>query len=232
MVQITANEKTYRGIRDKLESGLLSPGDKLVTRRLATEFGVSLSPVREAINRLATEGLIEHTPGAGAQVRRLSLDDINELYVLRDAIESCAAGLAALNATESDLEELEYCVAEQAKIAKGISKSTKGVATKKQFLRWLRLEERYHETIVLASRNKLLSKVIRGHRTIANVFESQIGNVSILSTGVANSTVAGKKKLLVVFRRRDSESARSLMSQQIETGRKTVVDHLRKKKLQ
>ena len=86
-MQLSANEKSYQAIRRKLESGKLGPGDKLITRTLAQEFGVSLSPVREAINRLATEGLVDHTPGAGAAVKSLSLDDLNDLYVLRDAIK-------------------------------------------------------------------------------------------------------------------------------------------------
>ena len=67
-MQLSANERSYQAIRRKLETGKLGPGDKLITRTLAQEFGVSLSPVREAINRLATEGLVDHTPGAGAEV--------------------------------------------------------------------------------------------------------------------------------------------------------------------
>ena len=63
-------EQAYRHIRSKLSNGTFVPGEQLVNRVLATEIGVSVIPVREAINRLATEGLVEHVPGSGAFVRQ------------------------------------------------------------------------------------------------------------------------------------------------------------------
>ena len=94
-VQDTLSEKTYRNLRGKLLAGELKAGAQLVNRTLAQAMNVSLAPVREAIQRLATEGLVEHVPGAGAFVRKSSPQDLEELYVLREAVESCAAAEAA-----------------------------------------------------------------------------------------------------------------------------------------
>ena len=65
-MQDTLSEKTYRELRRKVLTGELEAGSQLVNRTLAQAMEVSLAPVREAIHRLATEGLVEHVPGAGA----------------------------------------------------------------------------------------------------------------------------------------------------------------------
>ena len=95
-------EQAYKHIRGKLSNGTFVPGEQLVNRVLATEIGVSVIPVREAINRLATEGLVEHVPGSGAFVRQADGQQLHDLYVLRDALESCAAGEAAADAGSKD----------------------------------------------------------------------------------------------------------------------------------
>ena len=227
-MSLTANEKSYQNIREKLENGTLLPGDKLITRTLAKEIGVSLSPVREAISRLATEGLIQHTPGAGAVVKRLDIDELDELYVLRDAVESCAAGIAAETMTSNNLEQLQELIDQQATIASDISSSARGTATKKQIGIWLRIEEQFHQTVIRCSRNKLLSKVNQDHRTLVRIFESQIKHSSILTATVAQTTVDGKRKLLETFQSRDADAAKQLLSRQIQLGRKTVINFLRR----
>ena len=231
-MQRSAFEKSYWAIRQNLENGELGPGDKLVTRTLAGQLGVSLSPIREAINRLANEGLVEHTPGAGAEVKRLSTEDLNDLYVLRDAIESCAAGLAAELTCADDLEELELIVSGQAILAAELTNSDQASATKSQMSKWLTLEERFHETIMRCARNQLLAKVVRDHRTIGRVFESHLIHESLLNAEVANRTVSGKRELLDAFRKRDPESAKAIMSQQIRNGRRHVIGILREKGIQ
>ena len=80
-------EISYAYIRERLASGEFPPGKQLVNRTLAEEIGVSVIPVREAINRLSSEGLVDHVPGAGAYVRKANRQDLNNLYVLRDALD-------------------------------------------------------------------------------------------------------------------------------------------------
>ena len=227
-MQQTQSEKSYQAILQQIHTGSLAPGMQLVTRTLAAEIGVSLSPVREAINRLATEGLIEHTPGAGAVVRQLSLEDLDELYVLREAIESCAAGLAAELMTSRDLEDLEDLVEAQQDIATDLKGSVRGKATSRQLKNWLSLEEQFHDSVVRLARNRLLAKVIRDHRTISRVFESHALDPSILNAAVAEETVKGKKQLLAAFKKRNSDKASDLMSSQINRGRRNVMRQLKR----
>ena len=96
----TLAEKSYDYIRKRLSEGDLPPGKRLVNRVLADEIGVSVIPVHEAIHRLVPESLVEYVPGSGAFFRKTNLHNLENLYVLRDALESCAAGTAARYMTE------------------------------------------------------------------------------------------------------------------------------------
>lgn len=82
-------------VREDTLAGRLGPGERLVESDLTARFAVSRGPVREALRRLAAEGLIEHWPHRGAVVRRLSKRAIRELFEIRIEMEALAARLAA-----------------------------------------------------------------------------------------------------------------------------------------
>jgi DNA-binding GntR family transcriptional regulator len=107
-------ERVLAGLRQEIISGTLRPGDRLVERELADRFGVSRVPVREAVRALVTEGFVHFETPRRALVRRLTLDDVRELFELREALEVYAAGLAAARATPEDLAETEKLLASAA----------------------------------------------------------------------------------------------------------------------
>jgi DNA-binding GntR family transcriptional regulator len=226
---ISLAEKSYLYIRQKLERGEMPLGSQLVNRTLAAEIGVSVIPVREAIHRLATEGLIEHRPGAGAYVPNPSGQDLDNLYVLRDAIESCAAGEAAQHISDFQLQQLRSIVSESSQLAKEIGSQRDSTATKEQFDRWVDLEKQFHELLIEASRNSLLVKVIHEHRAISDIFESQRRESFQLKFETAEETCLGKAEILDALTERDSQRVRQLISEQIQNGRKMVLCHLRKR---
>ena len=225
-MQVTLNETAYQHIRSSLTSGKLAPGERLLTRSLAEEIGVSLAPVREALHRLATEGLIEHIPGAGAFVRQRDRQELEELYVLRDAIESCAASEAARFASDQQLGTLKHLLHEMLEIAEEIDSHPRKRATKTQFARWLKCDERFHQVIVEGSRNRLLMKVISDHRAISAVFEAQRNASRVLTNTICRETYRQHCDLFEALKHRDADRARQLMSQQIRYGQKTLFDHL------
>jgi DNA-binding GntR family transcriptional regulator len=224
----TLAEKSYDYIRERVSRGDLPPGKRLVNRALADEIGVSVIPVREAIHRLASEGLVEHVPGSGAFVRKTDAHDLDNLYVLRDALESCAAGEAARYATEHQVEELESVLGEAAEIAGQIKRQAKKHATKRQINTWLDTEQRFHELLIEAARNPLLAKVTHEHRAIGQIFDAQRDDPQLLTSNVATQTCLGKQSLLEAIKARDHQRARELMSEQIQRGRKQVLSHLRR----
>lgn len=223
-------EKSYDYIRSKVSSGDFGPGKRLVNRTLAGEIGVSVIPVREAINRLASEGLVERVPGAGAFVRKPTRQDLDNLYVLRDALESCAAAEAARYITEDQLEELEYLLEQARSIASQVQQQPKGHSTKGQLNRWLDGEQQFHALLVEASRNPLLAKVIDENRAISIVFEAQRNDPRMLTAEVAEETCDSKAELLRALGERNPDEARRLMSAQIQRGRKMVIAYLNRQK--
>lgn len=223
----TLAERAYQHIRGKLAEGELAPGRQLVNRVLADEIGVSVIPVREAIHRLASEGLVEHVPGSGAFVRMVDREQLSNLYVLRDALESCAAGEAARNITSYQLEELESLLDEARTITAQVAANSKKHATKRQMNLWLDNEQRFHELLVESAHNPLLAKVVQEHRAIGEVFDAQRDDPQLLSADVAEYTCAGRSDLIDALRQRDHTRARQLTSEQIQRGRKQVLERLR-----
>lgn len=97
-------------LRDAIISGELQPDDSLSEAALAQRLSTSRTPVREALARLAKEGLVRLAPGRGARVTDISLADIRDLFQLREALEALAARLAAANATAA-VDELNRLIA-------------------------------------------------------------------------------------------------------------------------
>src|SRR6478735_10793417 len=100
-------EKIYNHLRTKLLAGELPPGARLDYKKISAEMGVSTTPVREAMGKLASEGLVELVPRAGAIVRKLGAQEAVQLYGVREAIETYAAAKAAEKISEARLQQLE-----------------------------------------------------------------------------------------------------------------------------
>src|SRR5882757_10557537 len=94
-------------IRDRISNGTYPPGTRLVERDLAAEFAVSRLPVREAVRMLNTEGFVEMLATRGVIVKHLSRTDVDELFDVREALETLAFRRAAERATKGDVMRLE-----------------------------------------------------------------------------------------------------------------------------
>lgn len=102
----TLTERVYDALRDEIVTGAMSPGTRLVRRALGKRLGVSAMPVTEALLRLEMDGLVESQPLYGSRVRPLTIADVRNDQVLREAIECQAARVCAENASDADLSKL------------------------------------------------------------------------------------------------------------------------------
>ena len=100
---VSRADYVYCRLLEEIRSGKFQPGDRLREVDLATRLNVSRTPVREAIRRLASEGLIELAPGRGVKIIELTRQQVRELYFLRATLEGAAARLAAAHASESEI---------------------------------------------------------------------------------------------------------------------------------
>ncbi|MCC6945829.1 MAG: GntR family transcriptional regulator, partial [Thermomicrobiales bacterium] len=102
--------RVVESLRDAIGSGALKPGQRIVEQDLAEQLAVSRLPIREAIRQLEYEGLLESIPHKGAVVATVSERDIRELFSLRDALETLAAGLVAQRASPDEVNQLQVIV--------------------------------------------------------------------------------------------------------------------------
>jgi DNA-binding GntR family transcriptional regulator len=101
-----AADQIHATLKEEILSGEISSGDLLSENDIAGRFEVSRTPVREALNQLACEGLVQVLPQRGHLVRTISFSEIMETFRLRELLEVEAAGEAAHNITDQELEDL------------------------------------------------------------------------------------------------------------------------------
>ena len=138
-------EKAYMVIRGKLLSGMLVPQSRLTEQQFSEEIGVNRGDIRQALARLLAEGLVVKGKKGGFFVKEFTKEDLKELYEVRFILESAAATLVSVRATEKDYGDLS-------KIADHI----KLMADNGYDLGVYEADLRFHMTLVKAAHNKKL----------------------------------------------------------------------------
>jgi len=139
-------ELAYKRLREGIRAGEFRPGQRLRETELAARLNVSRTPVREAIRRLASDGLIEVAPSRGVMIIDLSKQQVRELYALRETLEGAAARLAAQHASPAEIEAMGELL--QACRAAGQAQEI------------ARLNLLFHQTIQDAAHNRYLAQAL------------------------------------------------------------------------
>lgn len=103
----------YQDLRQRILDSRLKPGTALSVPALARSLGISRSPVREAVQRLIHDGLATHVPHRGAEVARLEIADLIDIYVVKEPLTGLSARLAATRLTQEDVGTLRQMMDEQ-----------------------------------------------------------------------------------------------------------------------
>jgi len=149
-------EEIYDALHRQIIAGKYGPGDWLRQEDIATLMGVSMTPVREALDLLVSTGLAERVPYRGVRVREMSTKDIADAYGLRLILEALTAREAALHITAEQISSLEKIMAEMKKRVK-----LNEMPQERQ------LSREFHALIAEASGNDLLTKL---YAVVANAF--------------------------------------------------------------
>ena len=142
----TLHGEVLAKLRDYLVEGNLSDGARIPERQLCESFGISRTPLREALKVLANEGLVELLPNRGARVRTLSPQDIRELFDVMAGLEALAGRLACENITESQISSIETMHHEMY-----------GFYLRRDMHGYFQANQAIHQMIVEAARNRALS---------------------------------------------------------------------------
>ncbi len=179
----------YTLILDAIDTGLYRPGDRLVESELADRFGVSRTPIREALQRLETQSLLARD-GRSLIVASLDHNQMAELYAVRTELEGLAARLAARHATEEEVEVLRSMVEEDSAMIDNPSVLA-------------RANRRFHKMIHLASHNRyLVQQLDLVHRSMA-----LMATTSLAADGRGEIALGEHKAIVDAIARRDEDAA-------------------------
>lgn len=139
----------FNTLREGILTGKLKPGERLMEIHLADKLGVSRTPIREAIRMLELEGLVTMIPRRGAEVSRISEQDLRDVLEVRASLESLAARLACVKITEEQRQELRN--AADAFVKSTLSGNVTAVA---------QADVKFHDIILQASGNRQLIQLV------------------------------------------------------------------------
>ena len=204
---MTLRERAYVEIKSQILAGKLPPGSAISEAELADALGISRSPVREAFQQLARDGLVEIFPKRGTFVAELTPREVREVFELRAAIESTCARLAAERATPADIENLRrLCDAIDAASA-GDASYDAGAA--------------FHAGVAEAAHSRYL----------AEAFEAGQAKIDMASRAAADSR--GEERPNLTHRdiynaivARDGDEAEHIMRAHLEHSAKSLIDRL------
>lgn len=184
-----APKDAYQLVLDAIDVGIYKPGDRLVESELADRFGVSRTPIREALQRLETQSLLSRD-GRSLIVSSLDHNQLAELYVVRTELEGLAARLAAQHATKEEIHVLREMVMAD-------------MALKDDPNALARANRRFHKQIHLASHNRyLVQQLDLVHRSMA-----LMASTSLAAVGRPETALAEHDAIVAAFERRDPEGA-------------------------
>jgi DNA-binding GntR family transcriptional regulator len=203
-------DSVYARLRDMILANILRSGQKLVDRDLAEQLGVSRTPVREALGRLAMMGLVEARSRRGYYVRQYTAEDVSDLYEFRKVLEVNAARMAATNAAPEHLREFDRVLVELDKQASNSGNRARTVE----------LDLEIHNLIATASGNAALEQAVRNlmDKVMCFIWVDWVDPRSADSEGMA-AAHEEHRTLILKIKEGDAEGAARTMEAHIDHAR-------------
>lgn len=204
-------DKLAATLQARVLNGELPMGARLRQAALAEEFGVSRTPVREALRKLQASGLVELRPNRGALVRGLSGREIRDAYEVRAELEGLAAELAALHVHHAHVDRLRRAQGQfRAALADAVAAREAGAELSQDVSdRWGRANDLFHQVIQEAAGNDVLTATLAHlHRSFPRDLSRTVLRES---TMLLQENVSEHEAILDAIERRDADAARELM---------------------
>lgn len=209
-------DRLFERIGEEIVTGTLPPGSKISEPALSRRFGVSRSPVREALRRLEERKLIKSVKNVGAHVVAFSLSEVMEVYHAREALEGMACRLAAERMTDAEITELGEILEEH---GKQLDQRDDGAYYQDSY------DMDFHYRIARGSHNFLIEKILcEEFYLLMRLFRYQHNWIS----GRGRQAWNEHAHILMVLRARDPELAEILMRRHVAVARDNFEGGLRK----
>ena len=214
--------QAYDHLQRKILSGDLRAGMVVSEQSIASEIGMSRTPVREAIRDLEQEGVLEQVPRYGTIVKELQRRDLAELYELREALEPYAVAQAAGRLPVEELAKLKRFCDEIAVLIKELNDTRRHALDAAQMRRLLSADLGFHLVLLRAAGNRRLMKIVTDSRLLTGVF----GTPRQEHTGeVLQETLDYHTQILKAVESGNQDRARKLMAEHIRLSRQQSLEH-------
>ncbi|SHI39921.1 GntR family transcriptional regulator [Lutispora thermophila] len=206
MEYFTRNQ-IYEKIRQDILDGKYIRGQSLVEMKLAKEFGVSRTPIREVLRQLELDGLVESIPNRGVFVLGITNEDIKQIYAIRQRIEGLAALWAADRMTSEDLKELE-----------NIYNLMEFYTQRQDVDQVAKLNTQFHEIIFKSANCKYLKNILSNFQ----VYLQWARYASLKVHGRLQAALAEHKDILEALKQKDGVLAEKRIMEHVDNSRKNL----------
>ncbi len=194
----------HQRIREAIASGVFKPGQRITETQLAEWLSISRTPVREAVQRLLTQGLLTQTAGQGLTVTKLDYQAIVELYAMREVLESAAARSAASQATEPEIDLLEDIV--------GMERAVPADAPEDA----AHYNRQFHQALGRAAHNRYL---LASQSALEDALVL-LGNTTLGFEGRHAEAVEEHERIVAAIRNRDADAAAQAIASHIRAAQR------------
>lgn len=201
----------YETLKDDIRHGELRPGEPLSENQISRRLDISRTPVREALQRLAQEGLVRNVPGQGVTVAAPTIHEVFDVIHIRSLLAPELARLAARSMEREDIDRLMQAVDEMERAVDAADRKA-----------WSQADTRFHEILSSASRNELLGQLALEMRNRIHHLTADTQT----STGRLAACTSEHRAIVDAIAARDEETAGTVMSDHIHQLRDSLYRQL------
>ena len=191
-------EEVAELLRQRIFKRELEPGSWIDELTIAKDYGISRTPLREALKVLATEGLITMKVRRGAYVTEVSEQDLNEVYHLLSLLESDAAGVVAVKATDTEMDGLKA-------LHQQLEATVRPNKTDRE--KFFEINERFHMTLLKIANNRWRDQMVADLRKVMKLNRHH----SLFKAGRIEDSLAEHRAIMTALLARDSDAATDYM---------------------
>src|SRR5215470_1046435 len=207
------HQRIYETLRAEVISGQRKPGELLSEAELARSWGVSRSPIREALRQLEQHNLVRWAPRRGATVAGLTVAGLRDIYETREAGEALSAGLAAERGSSADLAKMRD-------LAAGVKQSQ----DEGDYMRAIMLDDEFHRLMASTTRNRMLES--QSGRVLDRVIMARL--MVREEPGRTDEIVDEHQAILDALGQRDAKKAAEQAALHVRNARVRLMDMLQR----
>lgn len=202
---INLKQKAYLFIIEMIQKAEIQPGDTIAEQSISEKLGISRTPIREALNALAQEGIVDLIPNRGASLKVPTFKEIWEIYQIRENLEPLAASLCIDNFSDSELERYRQAIID---------------FTKNPTPDLLKICDEFHDQVILLCGNEYLINILKKLRLVIR----RLQMYSEKKPGRIQRSIVEHENILNAIAKRDGQEAGLKMKEHIVSMRDSTLN--------